>query len=399
MRERLPALVVAKYYAYRATTSFGFFAPVFTLFLLYRDLAYTEIALLSAQHAALTVLGEVPSGYLGDRLGRRTSLVVSAVAMTLSIGGFVVADSFAAFAVLYALWSLSLVFRSGTGDAWLYETLRDRLDDEERFTTVRGRAEAVGLATTVVTMLAGGALYARDPTLPFAASTALHALGVPILLSLPRTAAFDGTEREGATGSVRETARVVRERLWTPGVRSVVAYAALFFALVAVVDTYVQPVARDVVGVPEPLLGVLYAVFTLGAAAASYAAGPLEEWLGAERATLVAAPLVTAAVGLAALVPVLALPAFLLHKGANAALRSIVAGYLNDHSGDVGRATTLSAASMAYALVRLPLVVGIGVVADRFGPLVAVGAVAVACLTGMAGVLGARAVAGDATAQ
>lgn len=379
-RDRLPAPVVAKYYLYQATVSFGFFAPVFTLFLLYRDLAYTEIALLSTQHAVLTVVGEVPTGYVGDRIGRRNSLLVSTAAMTLSIAGFVVASSLPAFAVLYGLWSLALVFRSGTGDAWLYETLREKLDNEERFTTVRGRAGAVNRAVTVATMLAGGALYAVQPELPFVASTVLHALGVPVLLSLPKTAAFDDGGRGGA--SVRDTARVVRERLTVPGVRSVVAYAGVFFALVTVVDTYVQPIARDVVGVPESLLGVLYAGFTLGTAFASYYAGSLDSLLGTRRATFVVPPAVTAVVGLAAMFPLLALPAFLLHKGANVALRSVVAGYLNDHAGDVGRATTLSAASMVYAVVRLPLILAIGVVADAYGPLLAVGAVAVVCLLG-----------------
>jgi MFS family permease len=384
LRDRLPAPVVAKYYLYRATVSFGFFAPVFTLFLLYRDLAYTEIALLSTQHAVLTAVGEVPTGYVGDRIGRRNSLLVSTAAMTLSIAGFVVASSLPAFAVLYGLWSLALVFRSGTGDAWLYETFREELDDEGRFTTVRGRADAVNRVVTVAAMLAGGALYAVRPELPFVASTVLHALGVPVLLSLPKTAAF--ADGGGGGVSVGATARVVHERLTVPGVRSVVAYAAVFFALVTVVDTYVQPIARDVVGVPESLLGLVYAAFTLGTAVAGYYAGTLDARLGTRRTTFAIPPVVTAVVGLAAVFPLLALPAFLLQKGANVALRSVVSGYLNDRAGDVGRATTLSAASMVYAAVRLPLILAIGVVADAYGPLFAVGTVAVLCLLGFGAV-------------
>jgi len=380
LRDRLPTPIVGKYYLYRATVSFGFFAPVFTLFLLYRDLAYTEIALLSTQHAVLTVVGEVPTGYLGDRIGRRNSLLVSTAAMTLSIAGFVVASSLPAFAVLYGLWSVALVFRSGAGDAWLYETLREELDDEGRFTTVRGRADAVNRVVTVVAMLAGGALYAVRPELPFVASTVLHALGIPVLLSLPKTAAFADGGRGGT--SVRATARVVRERLTVPGVRSVVAYAAVFFALVTVVDTYVQPIARDVVGVSESLLGLLYAGFTLGTALAGYYAGALNDRLGPRRTTFAVPPVVTVVVGLAAVFPLFALPAFLIHKGANVVLRSVVAGFLNDRTGDIGRATVLSAASMVYAVVRLPLILAIGVVADAYGPLLAVGTVAAVCLLG-----------------
>ncbi|WP_079988852.1 MFS transporter [Halosegnis longus] len=381
LRSRLPSRVVATYYAYQATLSFGFFAPVFTIFLLARDLSYTEIALLSTESAILTVVGEVPSGYLGDRLGRRTSLLVSTTAMTVSIAGFVVAESFPAFVILYGLWALARVFRSGTGDAWLYETLRDRLDDEGRFTAVRGHGRAVNLGVTVVATLAGGALYTVQPALPFAVSAGLHALGVPILLSFPKTTAFE----EGRdTVSVRATARVVREQLTAPGTRTVVAVAAVLFAYTNTVNSYVQPTVRDVVGLPVSLLGPLYAGFTLVSAVAGYYTGAVDARLGSRRTVVLAAPLVILGVGLVTLFPLLAIPAFLAYKGAATLLRSVTAGFLNDRVTDAGRATTLSAASMTYALARLPLLVAAGAFADRRGPRPVFGAVAVVCLLAIA---------------
>ncbi|RNJ26456.1 MFS transporter [Halosegnis longus] len=382
LRSRLPSRVVATYYAYQATLSFGFFAPVFTIFLLARDLSYTEIALLSTESAILTVVGEVPSGYLGDRLGRRTSLLVSTTAMTLSIAGFVVAESFPAFVILYGLWALARVFRSGTGDAWLYETLRDRLNDERRFTAVRGRGRAVTLGVTVVATLAGGALYTVQPALPFAVSAGLHALGVPILLSFPKTTAFEDG-RDGAV-PVRATARVVREQLTAPGTRTVVAVAAVLFAYTNTVNSYVQPTVRDVVGLPVSLLGPLYAGFTLVSAVAGYYTGAVDAWLGSRRTVVLAAPLVILGVGLVTLFPLLAIPAFLAYKGAATLLRSVTAGFLNDRVTDAGRATTLSAASMTYALARLPLLVAAGAFADRRGPRPVFGAVAVVCLLAIA---------------
>jgi len=41
-----------------------------------------------------------------------------------------------------------------------------------------------------------------------------------------------------------------------------------------------------------------------------------------------------------------------------------VNGYLNDHIGPAGRETTLSAFSISYQLVRIPLVLTAGVVAN-----------------------------------
>lgn len=381
LTDRLPHRVVLKYYLYQASVSFGFFAPVFTLFLLYRDLTYTEIALLSTQHAVLTVVGEIPTGYVGDRIGRRNSLVVSNVAMTLSIVGFAVARTFPAFMVLYGLWSVALVFRSGSGDAWLYETLRERLPDE-RFTAVRGRAGAVNRAVTVGAMLAGGALYAVQPELPFLTSAVLHALGVPVLLSLPKNRQFE----EGDTGpTVLETLPVLRDRLLSPPLRSFVAYVAVFFGMVVVANTYVQPIATEVVGLPVSSMGPLYATFTLVAAGASYYADRVEGWLGTRRTALLVPPVVAVGLVAAALAPILVLPAFFLLRGTRAGLRPVVNQFINDHAGDVGRATLLSAAAMTYALVRLPLLIAIGRLADVEGPLLAVGGLGLVCLLVMGG--------------
>jgi MFS family permease len=134
---------VARYYLYEATDTAGFVWPVLTLFLLSRSLSFTEIATLSATMAVLVVLGEVPTGYLGDRIGRRNSLVLGRVAAVASLVGFLVVTMSPGFLVLYALWALTFTFASGTEAAWLYDTLKERLDTDE-FTRVRGRGRAVG---------------------------------------------------------------------------------------------------------------------------------------------------------------------------------------------------------------------------------------------------------------
>jgi hypothetical protein len=83
-------------------------------------------------------------------------------------------------------------------------------------------------------------------------------------------------------------------------------------------------------------------------------------------------------------VPLAAFPLFFVMKSANVVMRPIASGYINDRTESVGRATILSAASMVYALVRLPLKPLSGVVADATTPIVAMAALGVSFLVGMA---------------
>ena len=372
--------LVRRYYLYRATATVGFITPIFTIFLL-RDLSFAELGALSALYSALVVLGEVPTGYVGDSLGRRNSLVLAAVFKAASLVGFVVADTFAAFAVLYVLWALGLTFDSGALSAWLYETLEERLDPAD-FTRVRGRGESVNGWVGAAAMIGGSLLYVVDPRYPFLLATGWVLLGLPVLLSLPEPGTTDDRQTP-----VREIAGLARGALLRPPLRSFVLFTALAFGTVSAAQLYVQPIAVDVLsglvpagaspvaGVPPAAsLGVLYAAFTAVAALASDRAATVESWLGRRRAIAVLSVATAVFMVLPLAVPLLAFPAFFVMRGADPLLRPITQAVLNDSLGSAGRATLLSAVSMVYAFVRVPLALGGGVLADATAPLAALAA-------------------------
>ncbi|MFB6177465.1 MAG: MFS transporter [Halobaculum sp.] len=391
-------VIVRRFYVYQATRSVGFVSPIFTLFLL-RDLSFTTLGGLSAFYSLLLVAGEVPTGYVGDRFGRRTSMALSAVGNAVSLAGFVLADSVAAYAVLYALWAVGTTMASGSVDAWLYETLAEHLDTDE-FTRVRGRGTAVTRWTSVVTTVGGGGLYVLDPTYPFVAAAAVALAGIPVLYALPAsgggaaTAHDSGVDREREAKSERSPLTVVREALTRPGLRGFVPYVTLVLAAAGAAETYVQPIGVDafratlpasLAGVAEPLLlGLLYASFTGISAVAAQQAGRLASTLDVRGATL-AVPTVLA---LSFLFPRLALlaayPMFVTRQATGSLLTPILNGYVNDRVGDAGRATTLSAVAMVRGIARVPLVAGTGVIADRFGATAAPAALGVLLLLAVA---------------
>ena len=71
------------------------------------------------------------------------------------------------------------------------------------------------------------------------------------------------------------------------------------------------------------------------------------------------------------LVPVLALPTFLLARGLADVTRSFAAQYVNDRIGTVGRATVLSAMAMVSGLSVIPFQLGSGILSDIVSPLYA----------------------------
>lgn len=120
--------LVRRYYGYRATLATGFYLPVSVIFLESQGLGLAEIGLVQGAFLFAMVAAELPTGYLGDRLGRRTALALGNGIVVAVMLGFVIADSVSEFLVVYVLWAVGWTFRTGTADAWLYELLADALD-------------------------------------------------------------------------------------------------------------------------------------------------------------------------------------------------------------------------------------------------------------------------------
>ena len=388
------ASVVLKYYLYRAVGNPGFIMPIYTLYLLANGVSFAQIGVIGTIQAVIVVGGELPTGYVGDRIGRRNSLLVAQVLFTGSNVCMVLADGFVGFTVAFSMLSFANTFVSGSADAWLYDILEERLG-EDTFTYVKGRGTAVGQWVMAGTMIAGSLLYVVDHLYPYYAALAMNVVSFAIVASLPKTAQYagsggDGEEDEDDRLTVLEAWPIVRDQLSSPTLRPFVVYVALFFGTTLTVSAYVQPVAVDAleasagpflaeIGVPEAAsLGVLYASFTVVSAVASDRASDLEAALGVRGALLVVPFVAAAAFVVPAFVAVAAFPMFFVMRAARSALSPIVGQYLNDRIESVGRATVLSAVSMVYAVARIPFALASGFVADWFTPMVSVAALGAA---------------------
>lgn len=181
--------VVTKYDLYRAVGGPGFIWPVYVLYLRSHGLGYAAIGTIGAIQTVVVLSGEIPTGYVGDPIGRRDSLVVAQGVLTASAVGMVLAGGFSGFAVSFALLSFATTFVSGSDDAWLYDVLEERLDADE-FTRVEGRGSAIGQWVTALTMVAGSLMSVVAPVAPFVALVGSRVATLLVVLTLARTARY-----------------------------------------------------------------------------------------------------------------------------------------------------------------------------------------------------------------
>jgi len=406
---------VAKYYAFELTRSAHLAGPVWVLFLLSRGVSYTGIGLLDVAFSVTVLLAEVPTGYVSDRVGRRRALLLGTAGNVVGSVLFAFGRSLSTFLVAYVVLAVSRTFVSGSDSAWLYDVLQARTG-EETFTRIRGRGQALGLVASGVAAVAGGLLGSVDLAWPWLASGAVVGLAVPVVATFPTPAevgrqaeaetttgdADDASETgddeladdtevvdtDGAaeTGDDADALTVARDLL-AGRLRWFVIYTGVFAAAMALVDFFVQPVTRDAVegvsaslGVavdPVVVLGVVYAAFTAVSAAVTANADRVRGAVGLAGYFRLAPPALGVVLAAVAVVPGAAVPAFFAMRAVRSLTEPLQGQYVNDRTPSVGRATTLSAVSMAHALIGAPFELLGGRLADLLGPATTVAVVGV----------------------
>lgn len=355
--------LVVRYYAYKVTNTAGFYLPIYFVLLQDKGFAVSFVGFVSAAFSFALVAVEIPTGYVGDVLGRRGSLAVGATVRAGVVAAYPFVGTKPAYVALHVLWAVGWAFRSGTQDAWLYEVLKSTCDEDE-YARIDGRANSLLLGVSAIGAILGAVMYTFEPAAPFLVNAAIALAGLPILYTFPAVETAGDDERFG----IRDAVALLRAQANRPELRYFVAYAAIFGAVFAATRPFEQPMLQAV-GIPVAGIGVLYAGFKLVSAVAASSAGFVEDTLGVRGAFAVLPAVYGLAFATVLFVPLAIVPLVFLNRAINTVLRPIRNKYLNDRLEDVGRATVLSGASMALSVTAGAGKVLNGAITDTLGVL------------------------------
>ena len=348
--------------AYKFLWGLSFAAPVQTLFLLGRGLSFAQIMVLESVLSAAIMLGEVPTGIVSDRYGRKLSLLCGAALSLLAWLPFLLADSFALFAVSFALAGIAFCFGSGSDQALIY----DQLAAEDRswaMSRVFGRYGAAALAAGGLAGIAGGVLATRGYELLYGLTIVSQLAAVAVLLTVPEPRrGAPAQHRPRAWRQIRGALRLLR----TEAELRHVTLLSVFTAPLTVVLAYGWQPYLQSARVPDALFGVALGLASAASVLANLVAHRLEARLGVRRAMTVAilAPALLWAAMAATTHPALALGGYVLTQGTAALRGPVFASATNPLIPSRMRATVLSAISLLSALWMLLIRPVLGALVD-----------------------------------
>ena len=261
----------------RVCFSMLFVIPVINLYWNRFGMDLVDIFWLHAIFAFSIVLLEIPTGYIGDRIGRKKTLILACGIAGISWILYAMADSFSLFVAVEILLGTAFSFFSGTDTALLYESL-EAMDKHHKYTRLSGHQLSLSLWTE------GGAGIIGAFTLPLlghegllTASALVCFAGLVMALKITEPERETYSHPRGTLYGLYKIARFVFLRS-TLVKRVIPLMAACSLATMLGVWLY-QPLwlAR---GIPKWTFGLLWALFALVAGFSGRLAPYLEKKLG-----------------------------------------------------------------------------------------------------------------------
>ncbi len=346
-----------KIYAYKFVSEFLLIAPVLIPYYIFHGLSSTQVFVIQASYALAVLLFEVPSGYLADVAGRRTTLILGAVLMPLGFGLYAFSGSFALFIAAEVLLALGNSMRSGSDSALIYDTLL-QLRDEERYKKFEGRSFFFTRLGTAASSVLGGLAALVSLHRPFYINIATCSIMLPLSLALVEPA----RSKLKSDHPWLTILRVAKFSFAHGELRRLILYGALIQST-GVIAVWASFLYYRSLGISVGLFGVLFAGLQLASAFGARRAHAIEKTVGFRAALalpLFIGPCFILLGAFRSTLVILIIPAYAFLWGFT---YPVLLDLMNRRIDSEVRATVLSVSSMAACL-------SYAILAPLFGKLV-----------------------------
>lgn len=199
-------------------------------YLRYTD--YSGLGLLESVMIITSTTTEIPTGAVGDLLGKKKTLFL---AFSLSaIGNLImsVAPNFLVLSGSIIAMTIGGSFYSGTMEALVYDSLKEK-NQENIFDKVMANIATVQLIAFALASILGGYLYAIKPSLPFMILGIVHAVGAIIAIFIKEPAV--DTEIFSLNNYISQTKQGFKELFKTAdiGKQTLLLLALCLFSVIA----------------------------------------------------------------------------------------------------------------------------------------------------------------------
>ena len=374
-----------KFCSYGFLKNLRFFDAFFILYLVEKGLPYTQIGVLYAIREVIINVVEVPSGFIADTYGRKSALLGSFAAYTISFAVFYFSSGFGLFSVAFVLYGVGDAFRSGTHKAMIMEYLKIKQWEGQKVDYYGHTRSWSQLGSALSSLVAGAIVFLNGKYQNvFLYSIVPYILNFALILSYPKNLNHSaGADKAPENYSIWATFKSFFVVIRHQSVLRIINTSAVHSAYLKAVKDYIQILMVGVVAL-IPLfvgyedkqrngivIGMIYFIVYLLTSRASAISGRFDSKGKSNIAfiTLIIGFGFGALSGVLYLadISVFALIAFVGIYIIENLRKPILTGYIADRVPNKILASVLSAQSLLKTIMTAVLAVVLGFLSDKFG--------------------------------
>lgn len=349
-------------------TNLNMQSSIWVLYLAYCGMNLMQIGLLEGIYHATSIVCEIPSGALADLVGRKKSMILGRICVTISCIIMLFTRNFWWFAFSFLLQALGNNFNSGSEEALVYDSMIC-LGEEENYIRINGRINTVIEVSQAIATVVGGVMAEYSYFVCYAACTVISLLAfAPVVLMKEPPILTDSEEKERLTAG-----RLVVKHFKTSfgilasdlRILKIVTYFSVVFAAHTLLFFYSQQYYFDM-GYNKIQISIIMLFAGLASCLGAILSEKLYRWfekkISVFSATMIALTLVFYAIGN----PVLSIGMFIAANFFNSVLYPIESESLNSIIPSEQRATLISVNSMFFSIVMIVTFPIAGALADAW---------------------------------
>ena len=153
-----------------------FFIPVLALFYIASQVTLEQFALIMGVFSLSILVLEIPTGALGDLLGKKNTLLLSRFMYIIEIFLIAFFNGFWIFFVAKIISGIGVSLSSGTSSAMLFDTLKKQKRDDQ-YKKISGNMGVITNISMAFVFIIGAFLFSMSPKLPAIVSLPFITLG------------------------------------------------------------------------------------------------------------------------------------------------------------------------------------------------------------------------------
>lgn len=140
--------------------------PIMSLFFLAKNLSFGDIGILFAVFSLTGFLFEIPTGYFGDKYGRKYSVMLGLVILAITAYIWTLLNVVFVFAIFAGVWMLGFAFISGSFEGYIYDYLKSK-NKEELYDKLLAKSGTILYAAGAIGSIIGAYLFSFNINFPY----------------------------------------------------------------------------------------------------------------------------------------------------------------------------------------------------------------------------------------